>query len=146
MKVILIKDVARIGRRGEIKDVPSGHALNFLIPRKLAEPATAFNLKKLSERKQKHAEQVEATEESFDEALVTMSTKVIELSAPANEQGHLFSGIKAEDVSGRLLELGIHMPATCIELPHPLKALGTHEIPLLSGKKKGVLTLTIIKK
>ncbi len=146
MKVILIKDVARIGRRGEIKEVPSGHALNFLIPRKLAEPATPFNLKKLTEWKSKHAEHVVATEESFDEALATLSTTQVELSAPANEQGHLFSGVKAEDVSSRLAELGIHIPVACIELPHPLKALGTHEIPLLSGKKKGVLTLTIIQK
>jgi large subunit ribosomal protein L9 len=146
MKVILIKDVARIGRRGEIKEVPSGHALNFLIPRKMAEPATPFNLKRLTEMKSKQAEGVLHTEESFENALKTLETTQVELAAPANEQGHLFKGIKAVDISGRLTELGIPIAVECIDLPHPLKSLGTHEVPLLSGKKHGVLTLSIIQK
>ncbi len=146
MKVILLKDVARIGRRGAIIEVPTGHALNFLMPRKMAEPATPENLKRQLERQSKQAQNVVATEASFEEALKKLSETPVELSAPANEQGHLFKGIKAIDISDRLKELGLVISPENIDLPQPIKALGAHEVALMSGMKRGVFTLTIIQK
>ncbi len=146
MKVILLKDVARMGRRGEIKELPSGHALNFLIPRKLAVPATPENLKRQQALITKHKETAEASQASFKDALAMLATTPVELAATANAKGHLFKGIKATDISERLLELGFHISPESIHLTEPLKAVGTHEVPLVAGKEKGSFTLTIIQK
>ena len=146
MKVILLKDVARIGKKGEVKEVPSGHALNLLIPRKLAEPAIPENLKKLRERQSKQADSVAHTEESFADALRTLATIKVELTAPANEQGHLFKGVKATDIVERLIELKIAISIENIKLSEPIKSLGDHEIALASEKQHGSFILSIIKK
>ncbi len=145
MKVILLKDVARLGRRGEMKEVPSGHAQNFLFPRKLAQPATPENMKRAAEHVSKREEMSHASEESFAQALVRLSGMQVEMSVTANEQGHLFRGVKVEDIVRTLQEQGIFIPHEAIILPHPIKVLGVHEVKLVMGNKEGILMLSLIK-
>lgn len=146
MKVILIKDVARLGRKSEIKDVPSGHAINFLIPRKLAIIATEDSLKRVNEEHKKQAEQKEHNKESFEQAVSILKEKVIVYSASANEQGHLFKGIHVDDIASRLAEDQIAITKQHIILEHPIKELGLHEVELSFGGVKGVCHLEVVKK
>jgi len=146
MKVILLRDVARMGRRFEVKEVPSGHALNFLIPKKLAQMATPENLKRVTEQQQKNAQTIELQEHQFDEAVAKLSEKPIEILASANEQGHLFKGIKADDIAKQLQSQGVMLSETHVVIEHPLKALGDYTIDLALGKKKGSFTLRVISK
>ena len=97
MKVILIKDVARLGRKSEIKEVPSGHAINFLIPRKMAIPATTENLKRITEVTKKHVAKSLNDLESFKEALKGLSDRTVVYTTEANEKGSLFKGIRSEE-------------------------------------------------
>lgn len=146
MKVILIKDVARLGRRSEVKDVPSGHALNFLIPRKLAIIATPESLKRVTEQVTKHDEQIQENEHAFEEALAKLSTETVVYSTEANEQGHLFKGIGKDDIATHLTALGLTITKNHVTLDHPIKSLGIHEIPLKFGSKAGVCRLEVVKK
>ncbi len=146
MKVILIKDVARLGRRSEIKDVPSGHALNFLIPRKLAVIATPESLKRLSTQVEKQDEQKQQTADVFRDALQTLSTGPILYATEANEQGHLFKGISKDDIVAHLEGLGIAISKSYITLDHPIKSLGIHEISLSYAGKMGICRLEVVKK
>ncbi len=147
MKVILIKDVARLGRKSEVKDVPSGHALNFLIPRKFAVIATDEQLKRIGEEEKQHGAQKEHAQKVFMDACAVLAEKRIRYPAPANEKGHLFKGINADDIQ-KYLESTEHivLQKQVILLAHPIKELGIHEIPLSFGGGKGMCTLEVVKK
>jgi len=146
MKVILIKDVARLGRRYEVKEVPSGHALNFLIPRKLAVIATPEGLKRLSTQVEKQGEQKQQSEEAFLASVKRLSEETILYTTEANEQGHLFKGISKDDIVTHLEGLGIGISKNHIALDHPIKSVGVHEIPLSYAGKNGVCRLEVVKK
>lgn len=147
MKVILTKDVARLGRKSEVKDVPSGHALNFLIPRKFAIIATDEQLKRLGEERKQHDAQKEHAEDVFREACSTLAQKRIPYPVDANEKGHLFKGVNVDDIVLHL-EKNEHITIAkqSVLLAHPIKELGIHEIPLSFAGSKGLLTLEVIKK
>jgi large subunit ribosomal protein L9 len=146
MKVILIKDVARLGRRLEVKEVPAGHAQNFLIPRKLAIPATPENMKRLSAEITKHDADKAESEKTFHEALTQLATRTVVYTTEANNQGHLFKGVNAHDIAEKLRGEGFSVTEEDIELPHPIKSVGVHDVSLVRGKEKGVCKLEIVKK
>lgn len=143
MKVILLQDVARIGKKCELKEVPTGHALNFLIPRNMAEPATPENVKRLKERQARAAEETLQDEVSFKAALEKLGAAPVVMQVEANEQGHLFKGIKAEDISAHLKHEGIAITAQHIHMEAPIKEVGDHEISVQNGELQGSFTLTI---
>lgn len=143
MKVILLQDIARIGRRFEVKDVPSGHALNFLIPKKLAEAATPQSLKKLAERTQKSALDTEAANAAFQNSLKKLESEPVEMQVEANEKGVLFKGVSVEDIASQLKTDGHAVSKEQVVLDAPIKEVGDHIIELASGDQKGSFTLTI---
>ncbi len=148
MKVILLRDVAKIGRRFEVVEVPQGYAQNFLIPRSDAVPATAQNEKRVLERQRhQHAKQ-EANTTSLTEAITALSGTTQSLEVDANETGGLFKGVKEEDIADFLRTLGYTITAAEITIPQPLKHIGAHEITLgaSTGKGSGVFTLQLIAK
>ena len=104
MKVILLQDVKKIGKKGEVIEASDGYARNFLFPRKLAEEATASNLhilnnKKENERKQKLAE-LEAAQKLAGE----LKGKEIKITAKTGENGKLFGAITSKDIAGLIKE------------------------------------------
>ena len=146
MKVILIKDVTRLGRKSDVTDVPAGHAQNFLIPRGLAIPATPENMKRVGEMTKKLSEETAAIAKSFTEACDVLKGKTITYEAQASEQGHLFKGINAHDIAKRLTEEGAPIPEESIVLDHPLKSIGVHEVRLELGEARGSVTLEVKQK
>lgn len=104
MKVILLKDVKKIGKKGDVIEASDGYARNFLFPKKLAEEATNSNLhilnnKKENERKQKLAE-LEAAQKLAGE----LKGKEIKITAKTGENGKLFGAITSKDISGLIKE------------------------------------------
>lgn len=147
MKVILIKDVARLGRKSEVKDVPSGHALNFLIPRKYAVIATPEQLKRHAEGVKQVDAQKEEVRKAFVDACTTLSAKHIRYEAEANEKGHLFKGIHVEDIIAYLKTTErIELFQKCMLLTHPIKDLGIYQIPLSFEGATGMCTLEVVNK
>jgi large subunit ribosomal protein L9 len=145
MKVILLRDVAKIGRRFEVKEVPSGHAQNFLIPRKLAEPATDDALRRLAVELKKKSIMTDRHDGEFTASLASLKTTGITLSLAANEKGHLFKGVHESDIVKHLKEQGIEVRASEIVLPHPLKDVGEHHIVFKSGAITETITIRITR-
>jgi large subunit ribosomal protein L9 len=146
MKVILIKDVAKIGKKGAVVEVPSGHAANFLIPRKLALPATPENMRRHAADVARKEEGDARAHESFAAVLAALKDRHIQYAVDANEQGHLFRGIHAADIVTHLAREGYVVAERAIALRQPIKQVGLHEISLEQGGMKGVCHLEVIRK
>lgn len=144
MKVILLRDVARIGKQFEICTVPDGHALNFLIPRAMAELATPENLKKVEARRSKIQAENTASHEAFTVLCDKINGTTVTLKAPVNEQGHLFKSIKKEDIAAAIAAEHGAISADVVQLDAPLKEAGEHTITLVSGDQRTEFTLAIV--
>ena len=98
MKVILMTDVPALGRRGDTKEVASGYARNYLLPRKLAVPATPANVRNLeSLQRQRAREEHRATEEARVHA-TRIEGLTLRVIARASEDGRLYGSVSAQDV------------------------------------------------
>ena len=145
MKVILNVDVAKLGKKYEVKNVSDGHALNMLIPRGLVEVATPASLKALESKKAA----VEAAEKRMEEVIVkslkTIHGKVFEMKEKVNEKGHLFAAIHLDQVS-ELVKAKTHveLPSTYLHVEKPIKEAGDHEITIKVGKETATFTLKIL--
>ncbi len=145
MRVILLRDVAKIGRRYEVKEVPSGHAQNFLIPQKLAIPATPDALRKLEVEMKKKTIMTDRHDSDFTSSLEMLKSSGVDISLPANEQGHLFKGVHASDIVKHLTSQGLRIDEKEIVLPHPLKEVGEHAVTLKSGNITGEVIIRITR-
>ena len=144
MKVILLQDVPRVGQRFAVKEVPDGHALNKLIPKGLAEPATPENLKRAKARVTKAEVERVAIDAAFVEALDALSNRTLTLEVEANRQGHLFKAINADDVVAAAKEEGIILNPSQIVIENPIKEVGEHIIAARSGEQGGTIELEIV--
>jgi len=125
---------------------PKGHALNFLIPRKIVEPATPENLKKLKARIDRQEARLALADETFQGALSKLGGQTIDYQVEANEQGHLFKGIKGGDIALHLKTIGSEVLEDAIYIPQPIKEVGKHTISLASGDAKGEFVLNVVAK
>jgi large subunit ribosomal protein L9 len=130
MEVILREHVDNLGRRGEIVKVAAGYARNYLLPRKLALPATESN-KKHVERERKKLEAREADEKSQAEAIATrLSTVEIVIARRVGETEQLYGSVTGADITEFLKDKGFEIDRRKIILPEPLKTIGDHDVPL----------------
>jgi len=124
MKVILLDDVAKVGRRGEVRDVSDGFARNFLIPKKLALTATAGNLKGLvhiQKQQEAKADRIRADAEALRGQIEAL---VFEERRQASEEGKLFGSVTAQDVIDFLQQHTIKLERRRVHLDEPIKTLG----------------------
>ena len=130
MKVILLDDVSKVGRRGEVREVSDGYARNFLIPKKLALSATAGNLKNLDHIK-KQADGKAARVKSDAEALRSrIEALTYEEKRQASEKGKLFGSVTSQDIVDFLDRSGIKVERRRVHLDEPIKALGETAVPV----------------
>lgn len=147
MKVILQKDVAKLGRRHAIVEVPDGYALNRLIPQKLALPASPENLKRIKNIEAEASAHYEADDKAYKEAVAKLSGIKLVLKAEANAQGHLFKAVKASDIHDSLAANGISaIPVEAITIAAPIKSCGEHSVSLHFHEHKDVLVLEVSAK
>lgn len=145
MKVILLQDVAKLGHKGDVKTVADGHARNHLIPRGLVEPATPEKLKALESQ----LAETQAAREKENEAVAArirgLDGQVVTLSAPANEQGHLYKGLTREQVREALTRAaGGNIPDSAIDgLTEPLKDTGEYPLTLSFASTQANITLSV---
>ena len=146
MRIILLQDVPKVGRKYEIKDVASGYARNFLIAKKLAEPATPRSLKNIEEKRAEHEEKTKREHTNILTALANINGKTISIKRPANEKGSLFAGIGKEEVASFLEAAGYaSFTPDNIELPSPIKKIGEHPIGVIAEEEKTSFTLQVEK-
>lgn len=147
MKVILLANVAKLGKKNDIKDVSDGHALNMLIPKGLVEVATPAALKKLETRKVQEAGAQKRAEDAVAKNLAAISGKVYEIKENVNEKGHLFAAVTAIEISKLIKdESNIDLPAQYIMLEKPIKDAGEHRIKIQVGEAFASITVTVSAK
>jgi large subunit ribosomal protein L9 len=130
MKVILLDDVAKLGRRGEVRDVSDGYARNFLIPKKLALGASAGNLKNLEHIKQQQdskALRIKGDAEGLQQRIEALT---YEERRQASEEGKLFGSVTSQDLVDFLGRHGIKIERRRIQLDEPIKTLGETTVPI----------------
>src|SRR5215468_2310517 len=130
MEVILRDHVEKLGKRGEIVKVSDGYARNYLLPRKLALPATEGN-KRHVERERKIMESREAEEKSQAEAIASrLSTIDITIARRVGDTEQLYGSVTAADISEFLKTKGFEIDRRKLILPEAIKTLGEHDVPL----------------
>jgi large subunit ribosomal protein L9 len=144
MKVILLKDVAKVGRRFDTVTVPDGFALNKLIPRNLAQAATPENMKRLKNISEKVASDREAQSTEFAEIIEKLKDTTVTVAVEANNEGRMFQALKAEAVTAAVKEqTGCDLHAEHLVMKTPVKSTGEHTIMIHSGDLSGELHLMI---
>ena len=134
MKVILQQDVRGQGKKGQLVEVSDGYARNFLLPKKLAVPATAENVNTMKQQEkarkaQQAAEKAEA--EALSKKLESLTVKV---AAKAGEGGRLFGAVTAKEISECLAQQhGLNIAKTKLVLDEPIKACGGYKIKAKLG-------------
>jgi large subunit ribosomal protein L9 len=141
VRVILKREVAGLGRPGDVKDVADGYAQNFLLPRGFAVEATAGEMKVLARaRDAKQAKQDRAHADA-EELAKRLSDTTLMFRLKAGGQGKTFGSVTSKDVADALKrELKVDIDRTKVHLPEPLKALGVHkvEVRLLTDVRANV--------
>lgn len=144
MKVILLKDVRRVGQRNEIKNVADGYALNFLFPQKLAEPATPEKVAAFAAQTAAEEAARQKEEEQLDNKVAMLRGKTETLAARATPKGGLFKSIVAKDILKAVLaQHSLELPEESVVVAEPIKTAGTHTVALKSKKQKAELTLEV---
>jgi len=130
MRVILLEDVDNLGKKGEVKEVKDGYAINFLIPKGLVKMATPKDLKEIEKRKEekekeaeKELKEMQALAGKLDGQEITFPTKV-------SGEGSLFGSITAKKISSKLKEMGFDVKQKQIELEKPIKELGEFPVTI----------------
>jgi large subunit ribosomal protein L9 len=130
MKVILLDDVTKVGRRGEVRDVSDGYARNFLIPKKLALSATDGNLKNLEHIKKQQDAKADRLKADAEALRAKIEALLYEERRQASEEGKLFGSVTSQDVADFLGTRGIPIERRRITLEEPIKALGEHLVSM----------------
>ena len=130
MEVILRDHVENVGKRGEVVKVADGYARNYLLPRKLALPATEGN-KRHVERERKIMETREAEEKGQAEAVAARLGAVdISIARRVGETEQLYGSVTAADIADYLKAKGFEIDRRRLVLPDPIKTIGEHKVPL----------------
>ena len=131
MQVILTQDVEKNGRRGDIVDVSRGYVRNFLVPRELAEVATPGKLEEARRQMEEAEERDRRLADRASEVAETLNKSVITIEARTGEDERLFGSVTAANIADAIEDArGVHLDRRRIRLPEPIKALGTHQVPV----------------
>ncbi len=137
MKVILLADIRGLGKKFEVKDVSDGHARNFLFPRGLAKPATQEEMRKLETRKAEMAKEESDLVQRLNGIARVINDRYVEFELQAGANGSVFGSVTKDMILKAMREHGfLGKERADVELEHPIKTLGEHQVPV--DLKKGV--------
>ena len=144
MKIILLKDIPKLGRKYDIKEVADGHALNMLIPRGLAQAATAHAVKNVEILKSRDLAEQKIQGELLAKNLEIIKDLKIVMKEKANEKGHLFAGVTKEMLSSEIQKVArLNIDPESIILSKPIKEVGEHKVAVEAMGKKVEFTVNI---
>jgi len=146
MKIILLEDVRKLGKKFEVKDVSDGYARNFLFVNKFAEPATPEALRKLEAMKAEHDKNYRELQKHLHEIAQKIEGTRLEFELKADKTGAIFGSVNKESILKALRDhklISAERPE--IDLKYPLKEVGEYIVPV--DLKKGVTAnLTVVIK
>ena len=147
-KVILLESIPKLGLKGEIKEVKSGFARNFLVPSKKAIIATEKNLKKAEELKKTTKVEEEKQKKQAEDVKSKLEKASLEIFVPANQEGQLYASVTEKQISEAIKDkFKIDLTPEQIELPDVIKKIGTFNATIdLGFENKVEITLKVIEK
>ncbi|MFA5925361.1 MAG: 50S ribosomal protein L9 [Parcubacteria group bacterium] len=127
MKVILLQNVADLGKEGEVREVSNGYARNFLIPKKLAEAATEESVKRVESEKVKIAESARMELEEAQKLAELLEGREVYIKVK-EKNGKLFGSVNEKTIAKTLKEEGIKIDPSSIKLSDPVKEVGEYDV------------------
>lgn len=144
MEIILQEDVEKLGNRGQVVTVKEGYARNYLLPRKLAVPADASNMKRLEKMRAAFAKKEATERESAQQQAAQLSTVALKLSRKAGDNNQLFGSVTSSDIADALKAQGYEIDKRKIQLTDSIKLVGEYPITLkLYRDVTATVTLTV---
>jgi len=146
MKIILLKDVAKLGKKYDVKTVSDGHALNLLIPQGLALTATPGVLKRLEMERAKLEGEKKIHRDLLIKNIQGLADVTLTIAGKANEKGHLFAGLHAQAIALEIeKQTRLQVDPESIKLEHPLKTTGEHIVEISAAGATVKLKIVIEK-
>jgi large subunit ribosomal protein L9 len=146
MEVILRDDIDKLGSRGQVVNVATGYARNFLLPKRLAVPATDSNRKIVEQERQAHLRREAKVKGDASELAKLMADVSVTIRQKAGEQDQLFGSVTSKDVADALEKAGYQIERRKIQLDEPIKSLGDFKVPVRLHKEVTVeVTVHVVK-
>ncbi len=143
MKVILLKDIKKLGSKNEVKEVSVGYAKNFLLKQGLAKIATKSNIKSIEKIKEKEEKEKEKELEETKKTAKNIDNKEFEIKLKVGEKKELFESVTPTKISQKLEEEGFQVQKKQINLEKSIKSLGEYPVKIDFGE--GISATVTIK-
>lgn len=141
MKVILLENIDKIGKKNDIKEVSEGFARNFLLPKNLAIVADKINLDRIELMKKKEVELLEKKKEEFRNKAKSLKGKEVKIEVAVGEEGQLFESINKQKIAEKL-----EINKDFVELNEPIKEVGRFPVKLNFGDDIESEVIIVVKK
>lgn len=128
MKVILLQDIPKVGRKREVKEVSAGYARNFLFPKKLAEPALQNTLHTLHTKIQNETQEKTQERKKYQSLAEKLSHTILRVKMKIGEKGKTFGSVHATTIAEALKHIEIMVEKDWIDIGAPIKTIGEHQI------------------
>ena len=146
MKVILKEDVQNLGQQGDVVEVKSGYARNYLMPQKLAILFTKQQKKSIEEVQRVEERKLEREKDQLESVLKQVENLSLSLKMQSEEDSKLFGSVTKLDIVKLLEENGITVDKKYVDLSSPIKTLGEHKVNIMFTKEMSAsFTLTVEK-
>jgi len=145
-EAILLQDVEGIGERGEVVDVSKGYLRNFLVPRKLAQPATKGALQVAQQRQEAAEKARQEAESRAQESAALLARTVLTIHQQAGEDGRLFGSVTTQDIADAIRDArGVRIDRRKIHLAEPIKQVGTFmvDVEVADGVMASIKTMVV---
>jgi large subunit ribosomal protein L9 len=148
-EAILLQDVEELGPRGTVIDVSKGYLRNYLLPRKLAQPATKGAVEAIRQRQEAAERAARNAQEQAEENVRLLNRTVLTVPQQAGADGRLFGSVTAQDIASAIREArGLRIDRRNVHLPEPIKNVGTYMVvvEVTEGVTATIKTMVVAKK
>jgi large subunit ribosomal protein L9 len=147
MRVLLLKDVRGLGHAGDIKEVAGGYAANYLFPNKLAQQVSEGAVKQAQDVKQAAQKRIERRVDEAKILATKLEGQTVVFKAKTGDGDRLYGSITAADVADALSRsTGLPVDRRHVELEHPIKTLGQHQVLLKLGRGNNATITAVVER
>ena len=130
MELILREDIEKLGHRGQVVKVAPGYARNYLLPKRLAVPATEANRKIVEQERESYLRREAKVKSEAEDLSKMMGGVALTIARKAGEEGHLFGSVTAQDIVDALAAQNFTVERRKIHLEDPIKNVGEYKVPI----------------
>ncbi len=146
MRLLLLKDVAKLGNLGDVVEVRTGYARNYLLPQRLATEPTEENIKAIEEERKKAAAERAARLRVFTDLVAKLEGVQVTIEAAANPEGTLYGSVGRKEIADALHAQGFAVRAEHVELDPPIRTLDNRVVPIrFTEEVKAEIKVWVVK-